>query len=46
MVGMASHFLVVLMEGFLSAYICGCSFVEGRPVCVVEFGVVNGCRKV
>ena len=34
------------MEGFLSAYVCGCDFVKSRPVGVVEFGVVNSCREV
>ena len=43
---MAFSFFCCLMESFLSAYVCRCSFVEGRPVGVVKFGVVNGCREV
>ena len=43
---MASHFFAVLMEGFLSAYVCGCGFVKSRPVGVVELCVVDGGRKV
>ena len=34
------------MESLLSAYVCGCDFVESRPVGIVEFSVVNSCRKV
>ena len=34
------------MESLLSAYVCGCNLVESRPVGVVKFGVVNGCREV
>ena len=34
------------MESFLSAYVCGCDFVESRPVGVVEFYVMDGCREV
>ena len=43
MVGVASHFFCFfLMEGFLSAYVCGCDFVKSRPVGVVELCVVDG----
>ena len=34
------------MESLISAYVCGCDFVESRPVGVVEFYVMDGCREV
>ena len=34
------------MESLLSAYVCGCDFVESWPVGVVEFYVMDGCREV
>ena len=47
LVGMASSsFFVLLKESLFSAYVCGCDLVEGRPVGVVEFDVVDGCREV
>ena len=39
-------FLILLMKSFLSAYVCSRDFVKSRPVCVVEFSVMNGCRDV
>ena len=34
------------MKGFLSAYVCGCDHIKGRPVGVIEFDVMNCCREV
>ena len=39
-------FLVFLMISLLSANVCGCDLVKSRPVGVVEFDVMNGCREV
>ena len=38
--------LFLLMKSFLSAYVCGCNLVKGRPVGVIEFDVMNCCREV
>ena len=46
---MASLFfdlLFFLEKSLLSAYVCGCDIVKGRPVGVVEFDVMNCCREV
>ena len=34
------------MKSLLSAYICRCNLVKSRPIGVVEFDVMNGCREV
>ena len=34
------------MESLLSAYVCRCNLVESRPIGVVEFCVMDGCREV
>ena len=39
-------FVCFLMEGFLSAYVCGGNFVKSRPVGVVKFCVMDSCREV
>ena len=41
-----SSFFVDLMESLLSAYVCRCNLVESRPIGVVEFDVMDGCREV
>ena len=41
-----SSFVCCSMESLLSAYVCGCDFVESRPVGVIKFDMMDCCREV